>query len=109
MMVGFQCQSALFGYEISMMVDFFPLNGLNGLQDFNEGRFPESVGFVPLLFYEILKTVDFVTLQDFNEVQFWSVLLGHEISMTEGFLCKLVFILLRDFKYSRFCFNRIFQ
>jgi len=73
MTVGFQCQLALFDYEISMMVDFFPLNGLNGLQDLNEGRFSELVGFVTLLFYEILKTVGFVTLQDFNEVRFWLV------------------------------------
>jgi len=32
-----------------------------------------SVGFVPLFFYKILKTVGFVSLQDFNDGQFYSV------------------------------------
>jgi len=32
-----------------------------------------SVGFFPLLFYEILKTVGFVSLQHFNDGRFCSV------------------------------------
>jgi len=32
MTVGFQYQSALFGYEISMMIDFFPLRNFNNGQ-----------------------------------------------------------------------------
>jgi len=71
----FQRQLVLLGYEISLMVSFFPLRisltvGFVGSQGLNDGRFSVSVGFVPSLFYEILKTVGFVLLQDFNDGQF---------------------------------------
>jgi len=45
-----------FRQEISIGVSF------SGLQDLNDGRFSVSVGFVPVLFYEISKTVGFVLL-----------------------------------------------
>jgi len=41
--------------------------GFAGSRDLNDGRISESVGFVPLIFYEILKTVGFVSLRDSND------------------------------------------
>jgi len=87
-----------------------------------------SVGFVPLFFYEILKTVGFVSIRDFNDsrfcsfkkVQEWSVLLGHGVSMMVGFqhqsalfgyeISMMVdFCPLRNFNNGQFCWVTRFQ
>jgi len=69
----FQCQSVLFCCEISKMVGFVPL-------------FFYEISMTSVLFsYEISKTVGLVLLQDLND----------------GWFC--FFVLLRDFKDSRFC------
>jgi len=109
----FQWRSVLFGYDISMTVGFVPLFsyeilrkvGLVLLRDFYDGRFCSVTRF-----------------------QWRSVLFGYDTSMTVGFQCQMGFIhykismtvsfiqiwhlndgrfysfvLLRDFKESRFC------
>jgi len=89
------------------------------LQDFNDGcffsitwlqwwsvlfgyEFSMRVGFVPLIFYEISKTV-FIFFFPITWLQWWSVLCLYEISMTVGFTG------LWDFNDGRFCWVMRFQ
>jgi len=47
--------------------------GFVQLRDLNDYRFSETVGFLPLFFYKISKTIGFVSLRDVNDGWFRSV------------------------------------